>query len=47
MAKTRDKLIHGYFSVEKEIIWGIAEEELPALLPKLRDILEELKKHQK
>jgi uncharacterized protein with HEPN domain len=28
---TRDRLIHGYFSVDLEIVWEIVESELPKL----------------
>jgi uncharacterized protein with HEPN domain len=31
IAGTRDRLIHGYFNVDLEIIWEIVETELPTL----------------
>ena len=31
MAKIRDKLIHGYFVVDHQIVWKVIEEELPLL----------------
>lgn len=35
MAKTRDKLIHGYFGVDLELTWDIIENDLPALRKKI------------
>ena len=43
MAKIRDKLIHGYFSVDFEIVWKVIKEELPLLKPEIRKILQEEK----
>ncbi|OYT59517.1 hypothetical protein B6U81_05955 [Thermoplasmatales archaeon ex4484_30] len=40
MAKIRDRLIHGYFVVDHEIIWNVIKGELPLLKPKIKDILE-------
>ncbi|MCD6448592.1 MAG: DUF86 domain-containing protein [Thermoplasmata archaeon] len=45
MAKIRDKLIHGYFSVDFEIVWKVIKEELPELKPKIRKILNEMDLH--
>jgi uncharacterized protein with HEPN domain len=39
LAGLRDKLIHHYFGVKYEIVWRIARENLPALLPKIEQIL--------
>jgi len=41
MAKIRDKLIHGYFVVDFEIIWKVVKEELPLLKSEIRRILHE------
>ncbi|MEA2054004.1 MAG: DUF86 domain-containing protein [Candidatus Thermoplasmatota archaeon] len=30
MAKMRDRLVHGYFVVDHEIVWKVIKEELPA-----------------
>jgi uncharacterized protein with HEPN domain len=43
MARTRDKLIHGYFGVDLELTWEIIEYDLPDLKTKMDRILEELK----
>ncbi len=40
MAKIRDKLIHGYFIVDHQIIWKVIEEELPFLKPQIEKILQ-------
>lgn len=36
---TRDRLIHGYFSVDLDIIWAIVERELPRLREQVAAIL--------
>lgn len=41
MAKIRDKLIHGYFVVDFEIVWKVVREELPLLKPEIEEILHE------
>ncbi len=32
---TRDRVIHGYFGVDLDIVWEIVEKELPALREKI------------
>ncbi len=39
IAGTRDRVIHGYFNVDLEIIWEIVETELPGLREKIAGIL--------
>jgi uncharacterized protein with HEPN domain len=39
MAGTRDKLIHDYFGVNRVVIWKTATEDIPELLPMIRQIL--------
>ena len=39
LAGVRDKMIHHYFGINYEIVWMIAKEELPSLLPQIEDIL--------
>ena len=41
MARTRDRLIHHYFGVNLDVVWGIAELELPDVAAKLEEIIEE------
>jgi uncharacterized protein with HEPN domain len=40
MAGTRDKLIHDYFGVNSTVIWKTVTEDIPLLLPLLRQVLE-------
>jgi len=40
IARTRDKLIHFYFGVNKEIVWDIGKENIPELLNDLRHIIQ-------
>lgn len=37
----RDKVIHDYMGVSTVVVWKTAVEDLPELLPKLRQILED------
>jgi uncharacterized protein with HEPN domain len=41
MAGIRDKLIHDYVSVNLEVVWKTVSEDLPALLPMIRQVLRE------
>jgi uncharacterized protein with HEPN domain len=38
MAGMRDKVVHDYFGINYDIVWALAKEELPELLPSLTDI---------
>jgi len=42
MARMRDKLIHGYFGVDHEIVWKVVKERLPALKASLEIIIADL-----
>jgi uncharacterized protein with HEPN domain len=42
MAGTRDRLAHGYFSVDTEIVWRITQDFLPTLKIDIKKILESL-----
>jgi uncharacterized protein with HEPN domain len=35
----RNRLIHAYFDIDHQVVWKTVTEELPQLLPKLRDLL--------
>jgi uncharacterized protein with HEPN domain len=37
---TRNRLIHGYFDVDLDIVWSIVTQDLPALVRELEAILE-------
>jgi len=39
VAGTRDRLIHGCFAVDLDIVWSIIEKDLPPLAYQLRSIL--------
>ncbi|MBI2917088.1 MAG: DUF86 domain-containing protein [Chloroflexi bacterium] len=41
MAGMRDRLIHGYFGVDTEIVWETATQLVPELRPRLAQVLEE------
>lgn len=43
MAKMRDKLIHGYFGVDVEIVWKVVKDEIPPLKPLIEQFLKDLK----
>lgn len=38
MARMRDKLIHEYFGVDKQMVWQVVEKNIPQILPLLRGI---------
>lgn len=42
MAGMRDKLIHEYFGVNREVVWKTATEDIPALLSPIRHILKDV-----
>jgi uncharacterized protein with HEPN domain len=39
IAATRNRLIHGYFSVDLDIMWAIILDDLPALISQLEAIV--------
>jgi len=42
MAGMRDKLIHGYATIELRIVWTTVQEEIPTLIPKVKRVRKEL-----
>ena len=44
MAGMRDRLIHGYFGIDYQLVWDAIQLELPELKPRLEKILTELQK---
>ncbi len=40
MIGTRDRIIHGYLTVDDEAVWQIVQIDIPASLPQLRALLE-------
>ena len=42
MAGTRDRLIHHYFGVNLDVVWGIVEMELPNVVIELENVLKDL-----
>ncbi len=40
MAKMRDRLAHGYFVIDDEVVWQVIREELPALKPQIQKAYE-------
>jgi uncharacterized protein with HEPN domain len=39
MAGTRDRIIHGYFTVDLDIIWDVVDKELPSLRERIAKIV--------
>jgi uncharacterized protein with HEPN domain len=35
----RNRIVHAYWDIDADIVWKTAVEEIPALLPQLRDLL--------
>lgn len=42
MAKMRDKMIHGYFSIMQDILWETAKHDIPETRPLIEELLEDL-----
>lgn len=42
MAGMRDKLIHGYATIELEIVWTTVEEDVPELIPAVNAVMDAL-----
>jgi len=40
----RDKLIHDYFGVNMERVWGVVKDDMPILKGKIKKILEDVEK---
>lgn len=38
LARMRDKLIHGYFGVDADIIWKTVQNDLPEILPYISEL---------
>jgi uncharacterized protein with HEPN domain len=36
---TRDRLLHGYFDIDFDIVWAILTKDLPQLIPVLENLL--------
>jgi uncharacterized protein with HEPN domain len=47
MAGMRDRLIHGYFGVNLDVIWKTVKERLPLVKPLLEEVLVEIKEERK
>ena len=39
---TRNRLIHGYLGIDNDTLWSIIQSDIPALLPKLRQLRAQL-----
>ncbi len=39
IAGTRDRLIHGYFNVDLDVVWTIVDSDLPPLVRRLEDLI--------
>ena len=42
MAGMRDKIIHFYFGVDREAVWLVVKERIPALKPLIEQVLRDL-----
>jgi uncharacterized protein with HEPN domain len=42
MAKTRDRLIHGYFNIDYSLVWETVEKKVPRLREQIGEILKDL-----
>lgn len=44
MVGMRDKLIHGYFGIDYELVWETIKTEFPKVKPELQKILEDIER---
>ncbi len=42
MAGMRDRLIHGYFGVDYDLVWDVVRTKIPTLSSRIRLLLEKL-----
>ncbi len=42
MAGMRDKVIHGYYLVDLEMVWLVVTEDIPMLMPKIKKTIEDI-----
>lgn len=42
MAGIRDKVIHGYFAINYEIVWDVIQHKLPELEPEIRSLVDSM-----
>ncbi|MCQ8893245.1 MAG: DUF86 domain-containing protein [Methanolinea sp.] len=42
MAGLRDKIIHGYFAINYDIVWDVVIHKIPELEPKIRAMYDEM-----
>ena len=42
MAGLRDKIIHGYFAINYDIVWDVITQKIPELEPKIRAIYDDM-----
>jgi uncharacterized protein with HEPN domain len=42
MAGMRDRLIHGYFGVDYDLVWDVVRTKIPTLSSRIRQLLEKL-----
>ena len=46
MAGMRDKVIHSYFGVDRETVWLVVRDSIPAIKPLMQQVLEDLEKQE-
>jgi uncharacterized protein with HEPN domain len=46
MARMRDKLSHGYWGIDYEIVWKVVKEKLPSVEQEVRDALNKERERQ-
>ena len=44
---TRNRVAHGYLGLDDDVIWSIIQDDLPELLPKLRQLLDSIDRDRK
>ena len=44
---TRNRVVHGYRQVDQAILWSIIQDAIPALIPQLQKLLEDVQKEKR
>lgn len=45
MARMRDRLIHGYFGVDYDIVWDVLTNKIPIFCEEIRNALQSVEEH--
>ncbi len=47
MSGMRDKVIHSYFGVDRQTVWLVVKNRIPAIIPLMQQVLQDLEQQEK